>query len=254
MIEGFCYRHQADVEISPLRRCLEDDSLALPPSWGSQTWIWADGAWVNGKPRPEGYVWQLPAYAQAAPPAPKKSPRQKTAVSSSLDKKLRPPAPKPGRKFTTTTRRVNVQTERGAGLVTFSCVTCRATVTISRHGGPPQKYCGRRCADRAVRARTRAAAGRLTETTACPPCAAWIPVWPSQGGPRRTYCSPACRIRHLRESKQQPLDPRHCLGCDATFVPDRPFVQERQKWCSKRRRETTRRRVKREQERQGVAA
>ena len=50
---GFCLAHGTDVEIDQDRRCIVDGRVTIPPSWGSASQQFIDGAWHPDKPRPE---------------------------------------------------------------------------------------------------------------------------------------------------------------------------------------------------------
>ena len=50
---GWCLAHNEDVPVDGNRLCLEHHRITIPPSGGSASQTWVDGAWVPDKPRPE---------------------------------------------------------------------------------------------------------------------------------------------------------------------------------------------------------
>lgn len=127
---GFCTVEQDDVPITQDRRCIEHGEFVLAPTWvkALTPYPWPE--------RPAGYTYCPPAYLKDyqkkatdsigahRKPAPKRS------VSSTLDKKLRPPKPKP---------------EAVGAYIAFTCGTCHVKVTRKRRGGYAPRFCSAAC-------------------------------------------------------------------------------------------------------------
>lgn len=62
MSEGFCLAHNTDVPVDADRRCLDDATVTIPPSYGRKHQHWSDGDWFPQIARPDGYVYRPKVY------------------------------------------------------------------------------------------------------------------------------------------------------------------------------------------------
>lgn len=57
---SWCLLEQVNVEAGADRRCQNDGSTVIPPSFGNRTQTWREGAWWPEIVRPEGHLWKAP--------------------------------------------------------------------------------------------------------------------------------------------------------------------------------------------------
>lgn len=161
---GWCLSCDIDVPVDEHRRCLTDQSVCIPPSWGSKDQTWIAGAWSPDKPRPEGYVYVRPKHLTAVP---------------SVQETPKPEAP-------------------------TVCGQCGIALEVKTGGGNARAYCSPLCKNRASNKRKlerlrEATSARQAVPVACEHChATFIP----DGRRRQRYCSESCRSKaaHARRA------------------------------------------------------
>lgn len=155
---GWCLRCNRDVPVDADRRCLTDRAVCIPPSWGSRTQEWIDGAWFPDKPKPAGYVYTPPGFLTVVAEPKPDAPTHCGHCGAALVVQAGGGSPR-GYCDTTCKMRANNkaknarQRERNAARppVIRECAHCGATFT--RPPGKPQKFCSHACQVKAKNAR-----------------------------------------------------------------------------------------------------
>jgi hypothetical protein len=177
---------------------LTDRSLTIPPSWGSRAQVWQDGAWSPEKPKPEGYVYQRPAYLVGSDPKVHAgAPTQCGFCASALTPHTGGGVPKAYCDATcknraTTRRRNEIQKAKNASRppVVRDCEHCG--VTFDRPPRKPQRFCTPACQVKAKNAKRSVKPLNwrpLTVEVVCARCGVTVQ---RPRAYRAKYCSPVC--------------------------------------------------------------
>ncbi len=219
---SFCPAEQIDVPHTPDRRCPNDGTLVIPPSWGSHRQTWERGDWHPQKPRPEGYVYRTPA-CFLPEPAPRK-PQPRPTIATTADVRFSGEKPVSATLKARVAGQRNRAARRFSGLAeatpqTVTCELCGETVPRKTHTpGSVQRFCSGKCRDRARQARVRDK--RAERAAALPPlvCANCGTAFSRNGG-RVSYCSEPCQ--RSVQSYRRPLLSDLGLRCGQCGRDDR---------------------------------